>query len=384
MAPELALRKARALGENSLVLDPMVGSGTVMQAAARHGHRCVGFDVDPLAVLMTRVATRRFDEDRLQTLTANLVKKARRLRVEDFSLPWFDKETDEFARYWFAAKQRRDLKRIAYLLQTDRRFSNDSPEADILKIALSRLIITKESGASLARDVSHSRPHRVADENDFEVIGKFSSAVNTISSRLGNSFFGKRPKIRLGDARKLSWVRNESVDMVMTSPPYLNAIDYMRGHRLSLIWLGHSLSHLRQIRSNSIGAERGPDAERLVDSVGRVRGSLGKLARLSARHSGMIDRYSFDLLLMTSQVSRVLKPGGKAVFVVGNSCLKDVFISNSRGVETAASVAGLKLTYQVERDLPNQSRYLPMPKDQNSALGRRMRTETVLTFTKRK
>jgi tRNA G10 N-methylase Trm11 len=383
MAPELALKKAKALQAGSVVLDPMVGSGTVMQAAAQHGHRSVGFDVDPLAVLMTQVATSRFDADRLQMLSGRLMDKACCLRSSDVHLPWFDEETEEFSRYWFAGKQRRDLKRLAYLLHSSRFFNDGSAEADILRIAMSRLIIRKDSGASLARDVSHSRPHRVSDENDFDVFGQFEASVRTIMGRLASASFGRRPKVRLGDARKLGWIRDGSVDMVMTSPPYLNAIDYMRGHRLSLIWLGHSLAYLRNIRSNSIGAERGLDTHVLAAGTARVRSSLGRIQRLPPRHFGMIDRYSFDLLLMTSQVARVLKPNGKAVFVVGNSCLKDVFISNSRGVETAAQAAGLTLTYQVERDLPDQSRYLPMPKDGSSSLGRRMRTETILTFTKR-
>jgi len=43
---------------------------------------------------------------------------------------------------------------------------------------------------------------------------------------------------------------------VLTSPPYLNAIDYLRGHRLALVWLGHELGPLKEIRANSVGAER--------------------------------------------------------------------------------------------------------------------------------
>jgi hypothetical protein len=166
----------------------------------------------------------------------------------------------------------------------------------------------------------------------------------------------------------------------MTSPPYLNAIDYMRGHRLSLVWLGYGLSHLRNIRSNSIGAERGPDANSLIEEAQKVRNALGKIKNLPSRDQGMIDRYSLDLVLMAKQASRVLKRSGQAVFVVGNSRLRDVFVSNAHGLEMAAEIAGLKLIEESERRLPAGSRYLPMPADKKSSLGRRMRTETVLTF----
>jgi hypothetical protein len=81
---------------------------------------------------------------------------------------------------------------------------------------------------------------------------------------------------------------------------------------------------------------------------------------------------------MLVQVERVLAPGGHATFVVGNSCLKDVFIRNSEGVARAAALAGLALVDLRERDLPDAGRYLPMTAQ--GALSKRMRTETVMTF----
>ena len=93
----------------------------------------------------------------------------------------------------------------------------------------------------------------------------------------------------------------------------------------------------------------------------------------------MIDRYAYDLMLMTKQMARVLKRGGLATFVVGNSCLKGSFVRNSDGLAKAAVVAGLKPISEVERVLPSASRYLPVTGD---ALSKRMRTEIVLTFQK--
>ncbi|MHB1528626.1 MAG: DNA methyltransferase [Acidiferrobacteraceae bacterium] len=380
MAPELALRQTKDLERNSMVLDPMAGSGTVLKAAAQNGHRCIGFDIDPLAVLMTTVATARLDTRQLDRLAQRLMTRASRIRQRDIDLPWFDRATSEFAEYWFAQSQRHALKKIAHVLHHTPALSNNSVEASALRIAVSRLIITKESGASLARDVSHSRPHRVTDENDFDVFEQFEKSVERIKRWFEGGSYGIRPRVRLGDARRLTWVRNHSIDMVMTSPPYLNAIDYMRGHRLSLIWLGYGIDDLRRVRSESIGAERGPDSNDISKAARSVRDSLGATHKLPTRHQQMVDRYCLDLTLMLRQVARVLKKTGRAVFVVGNSCLKDIFISNSRGVDVAAHLAGLRLIAETERKLPSSHRYLPMPTDKTSALGRRMRTETILTF----
>jgi hypothetical protein len=92
----------------------------------------------------------------------------------------------------------------------------------------------------------------------------------------------------------------------------------------------------------------------------------------------MISRYAYDLLRMTSQVAKVLKPGGRATYVVGNSCLKGTFVQNADGVARAAAVAGMSEVERRERDLPTNSRYLPMTAE--GSLSKRMRTETILTF----
>ena len=154
----------------------------------------------------------------------------------------------------------------------------------------------------------------------------------------------------------------------------------MRGHRLSLVWLGHKLSDLRNIRSSSIGAERGPDVQRATHLFKEIQDAMGLMNELLPRYAQMVRRYSEDVYRLMSEVSRVLKPDGKAVFVVGNSCLRGTFIRNSDGVIRAASMVGLALTQQMERELPDQSRYLPIPKQADKPLGKRMRTETILTF----
>lgn len=74
MAPELAIDALRLLPQGSVVLDPMAGSGTVLRHAAALGHVAIGRDLDPLAVLMTRVWNTPFDGEKLRR-KLNVVKK---------------------------------------------------------------------------------------------------------------------------------------------------------------------------------------------------------------------------------------------------------------------------------------------------------------------
>ncbi|GHD68908.1 DNA modification methyltransferase [Luteimonas padinae] len=379
MAPELALASLADLPADSVVLDPMSGSGTVLRQALALGHRAVGFDMDPLAVLMSRVWTTPISEQVLDSELKQLLCDAAQVDLRSQQLHWHDQETREFVGYWFDAPQRRSLARLAYVLDQRRRARLSPPRraaVDALSIALSRLIVTKEQGASLARDTSHSRPHKVALTSSYDVESSFVRSVRQLSQRLADQPSPRPADVKLGDARNLE-LAPRSVDAVLTSPPYLNAIDYMRGHRLALVWLGYTLAELRTIRSTTIGAERAADQDG-GSSVRSVAEAMGRLEQLQPRQRRMVERYAGDLLRMLSQVERVLSGHGHATFVVGNSCLKDTFIRNSDGVAQAARQSGLVLVSTRERELPPGSRYLPMPT--RGALSKRMRTETVMTF----
>ena len=149
---------------------------------------------------------------------------------------------------------------------------------------------------------------------------------------------------------------------------------------MSLVWLGYSLGSLRMIRSTSIGAERGPDNNSTASLFDDVRADMCDEASLTPKHAAMVRRYAEDIYYMMSEVSRVLKPNGRAVLVVGNSCLKGNFIKNSAGVARAGEMVGLRLACEIEREIPNKNRYLPVPTQSSAPLGGRMRTESVLTF----
>jgi DNA modification methylase len=383
MAPEIALDRISRLGRGSIVLDPMSGSGTVLRHAADAGHRAIGFDLDPLAVLMGRVCTRSVRDSEIGSACETVLHIAQFLDADKIRLPWIDDdpETKAFVGYWFGESQARDLRRLAFVLQ-NLTGAGKRPlrpmVIDVLRVALSRIIVTKEQCASLARDTSHSRPHKVAESSDYSVLAGFERSVAQIRKRLSQSPTKGRASVRLGDARRIR-LEDNSVDAVITSPPYLNAIDYMRGHRLALVWLGFRLSRLRTIRSNSIGAERSPDQPGSRES--EIQRSPGDMTALPTRHRGMIDRYIQDVLGMSKEVARVLKPGGVATFVVGNSCLSGVFIRNSEVLKLAARKAGMTLIEESERSLPPSSRYLPI--SAGGALGKRMRTEAMLTFALR-
>jgi DNA modification methylase len=372
MAPEVALGALRDIPKTAVIADPMCGSGTVLKHAVELGHTCYGFDLDPMAVLLTRVACRRLSARLIRQSAEQLLNEASSLT--HVGLPWIDNdpETREFVNYWFAETQQIELRQLSYSL-----IGKHGPAADALRVALSRTIITKDRGASLARDVSHSRPHKVRETNDYSVFDGFANAVASIARLVDRPTPGS-VRVRMHDARRLPASMTGSVDLIITSPPYLNAIDYMRGHRMSLVWLGHQVGKLRETRSEAIGAERVPspnDPEQPIYIP--IADQL-----LPSRERGMLKRFNSDMRALMTQIYRVLKAGGEAIVVVGDSTIRGVFVENSAILAAAAASAGLALLDRRSRPLPASSRYLPPPSIGTTTLANRMRTEVVYHFRK--
>ena len=76
MAPEIAFEALKGLKKNSTILDPMVGSGTVLRTVSEHGYNGIGFDIDPLAVLMAKAWTTLFNSETIKSKAEELIDEA--------------------------------------------------------------------------------------------------------------------------------------------------------------------------------------------------------------------------------------------------------------------------------------------------------------------
>jgi len=327
MAPELVLNRLKGREPGARVLDPMMGSGTTIAAGRSRGYETFGIDRDPLAILIATASSTDLDADRLARDAAAVLRKAtnieRRLDARCDFPGHCDKDTRAFLRYWFDAQSRREL--LALLRALD---AIKPPTETFIKCAISRMIITKQGGVSLAEDVSHSRPHRTRDTSPVHPFDLFPRSIRHLSD---NAEFRSRsglprPIIRAGDCRNLSRFEDDFFDYVITSPPYLTAIDYLRGHKLSLIWFGKNVDQIRELRSTNVGTECGTEDQRW-DSVVDVM--VARPERMSSRFRNVTRRYAKDLTATLAEIARVTKPGGRVVFVVGDCTLRGVDVLNS-------------------------------------------------------
>jgi len=234
-------------------------------------------------------------------------------------------------------------------------------------------------------DVSHGRPHKRYKIAPVKPFGAFARAVAHVVNNCPFSTDDNEsppPDIRYGDARALP-VSARSVDIIITSPPYLNAIDYLRGHKLSLVWMGHNISELRALRAGNIGTET-MERSTLNDSLKEVMQSMANLELLDDRRVGMIRRYVLDMDKVMKECARVVRKEGRAVFVVGDSAIFGVFVRNSKGLIRLAMRHGFSLISRITRPLERKRRYLPPPESRKagSKMQGRMREEVILQFVK--
>jgi len=368
------------------VLDPMMGSGTVLAIARSKGHRAIGIDIDPLAVLISRVWTTAVNKEGIRAKAADVLSRAaaifRSLPCRSAYPPNSDDKTKQFARYWFDDYARRQLASLSLAISRVRK----DITRDVLWCGLSRMIIVKQSGASLAMDLSHSRPHRVFTHAKVKPFAAFVAAVDRVLANcIGTNCRDRGPATRTyeGDARELP-LEDRCVDLVVTSPPYLNAIDYMRCSKFSLVWMGHSIQALRRLRSESIGAELAADVNEDEQKIKDIIAEMRLRKSLPDRQEQILVRYVEDMRRAVAETARVLVPGGRAVYVVGENSINGTYIRNSTLVSSVAEWAGLRLKERLTRPLPANRRYLPPPaRDARSAtLNARMRREVVLSFEK--
>lgn len=386
MAPSIALNSLRSQRSKQLiVLDPMAGSGTTVMAARKCGHVAIGFDTDPLAALLTRVCTSDLNAAALGAEARTVETKARRiylsLKLSEAYPHVADEETRAFLRFWFDPVSRRQLTCLSFAIEEARPFLRAA-----LWCAFSRLIIAKENGASLARDLSHSRPHKSPSMEPLRPFDHFEQAVDFVARNA--PFAGRRTEVprstvKIADARRMP-LPSGSVDRIITSPPYLNAIDYVRCSKFSLVWMGHTIGELRSLRATNIGSEVSLDERNRTNALVSIIDEVDAEGALAPRDRAIVARYVQDMDRVIAEMHRVLRQDGKVTAVIGNSNVRGFFVENSLTLTRLFSRHGFVQRRRIVRELPPNRRYLPPPtrKAGQTGMHSRMRQEVVLTFSR--
>jgi DNA modification methylase len=337
----------------------MVGSGTTAVEAALCGRRAMGVDIDPLALRLAGVKTTRFDLAQLRETVERVVAEARRKVSDTASLErkidkQFDAEERGFIDYWFSRPAQLQLMALLHGIAK----VTDEVQRAFLELTFSSVIVTKSGGVSQARDLAHSRPHRDEDKPVKNAIDQFAlRAQKNLSSLTVMRQCRFRPRIIPGDARSLT-LRDQSVDLIVTSPPYANAIDYMRAHKFSLVWLGDSLPMLTELRAQYIGSERlnGTVPKRLPREVELL---LDQLQSLDSKKGSILRKYFGEMESVAREMHRVLRAGRCAIMVVGSSTMRGMDVQTHLCLAQIAHQVGFDVIGTSRRQLDRNHRMMP-------------------------
>ena len=343
-----------------VVFDPMFGSGTTILEAVRLRRNAIGCDIDPLARLIAEAKLSQISPVPALRLGGAVVSKARRScalerpRLEDALAERFSGKTRSFVDYWFRPTTQLEL--VALLEAIDS--CAPAGTRQFLHMVLSSTIIAKSGGVSLARDLAHTRPHRVPDKKPVCAFDEFAKRLKIVLASGGQPESTAEAHI-LARSAENTGLPAESVDLVVTSPPYANnAIDYMRAHKFSLVWLGWKIEELTNIRAHCLGHDAKAERD-WPDLPAQCEDTIHRLSTVDKHKAAALRRYFGEMSGVLAEMRRVLKPGKAAIVVVGSSTLRGIDVGTHKGLAAVATSVGFQLAHIGVRRLDRDKRMMP-------------------------
>lgn len=276
-----ALLNIIGLNKGDTVLDPFIGSGTTAVEAQLLGINCVGIDISPLCVLQSKVKTESIEV--LPEILEYRNEILKKVGINLFNLD--DKALD----------------------RTIESISNDKVRNFYLMAKLIAISDYTRRKKDFIKSFRKNLDLMILSVKDYVDV------IKELNLKLG------KVDIKVGDSRNLP-LENNSIDGIVTSPPYSIALDYVSNDAHALKTLGYDLKELRE------------------EFIG-VRG----------KGQRRIDLYNEDMKKSLEEMYRVLKPEKYAVIVIGNATYQGKEIKTVEFIIDYAKKIGFELVKNIDK-----------------------------------
>ena len=197
-----------------------------------------------------------------------------------------------------------------------------------------------------------SKYMRIAEENgrEINVIETFKKITDFSTERIleFSNATSAQTKVKIigNDSRKMK-IDDETITLAVTSPPYLNAHDYVRSHKLELFWLGLAQyrEQLISLDRKYIGTEKFyKDEYSVLQSTGikELDSKISKIGKVDKKRAYVTAKFFIDMETHFEEVHRVLEKNGHYVMFVGSNVIRKIIVPTYQYLISLAEQSGLK------------------------------------------
>jgi methylase of polypeptide subunit release factors len=326
--------------------DIFCGCGTSAFEARRSNIDFWGCDLNPVATLIARTKSASYDPDRLG--------KYLRAITEQFATSTTESTLSHTAierlNYWFPEEQFQKLSRL--LNSIHEVVPKRSKYRDFFICAFSNIL--KVCSRWLQKSI---KPQVDPHKTPADPILAFKEQVDFMIKAYTECRREYEAKITISNSNflktKIDAVGN--VDMIVTSPPYVTSYEYADLHQLSSLWLGFADDY-RTLRDGSIGSSQhdfnfNRESKRLNTTATQIVFGLYDVDPYIAKS---VAKYYLDMQQVASKCNSFLNEDGAAVFVIGNTHYKNVYVDNSRHLAESLLAAGFAKVSMARRKISNK------------------------------
>jgi DNA modification methylase len=341
---------------NGTIADLFAGCGTTLVEAKIHGITSIGTDINPVAQLITKVKTNPLYPIMLEETFKYLIKSFSPFNADTYK----NIELHERIDYWFRQEEK---EKIAFLYEQILLIHDESLR-DFFLVCLSHILkncsrwLQSSTKPQIDPNKSISEPFHMFELHCKKMIVKNAGFYKEL---LHNKFINTPCEIKLEDARNTS-IESDSIGTIITSPPYVTSYEYADIHQLTGYWYDY-FNDLRAFRKEFIGTFYSSNQNKQTNSkLGQK--IVGELEKKDDRTACEVANYFNDMEVVGKEMYRILKKGGHACIVIGDTTYKDVKIKSAEVFFEILKFAGLKKEAVIKRSIPHK--LMPTIRDKNT------------------